>query len=159
MQGYVRGAEAPSIVEGKDGRNYDEHLEHLHQALLHNDTSERDTILHNLLIYAEHVCGDGRRPRKDERILDDTDATLEWACEISPITIWKLSPKRRADAKKLFNEDHQWGAYLEDHQHNPKNEWITAHTARNAILLAVVLVFKQVIDPEINPTISEGVRH
>lgn len=134
-----------SVTQGDDGRNYDDHLEHLFHVLIANDFSERDVIIHNLKLYSHTFCS--VPPPLDETVLDDTEETIKWAGSISGIQIWRLTDHQK-EAHSI-RSDHEFGAYMIG-----GSQPVTAHTPRAAILLAVVQRFREVASVELNPVRS-----
>lgn len=144
----------PPIIQGTDGRNYDEHLEYLFKSFEDDDLSERDIILNNLQIYADTLCPEPTPI--PEGLLDDTVIALTWVMKISSISLWELDASDIQNAGERGHPDHHYGAFLITGERSHKYSPVTAHNIKNAVLLAVVQRFREEVDPTLNPTRPRG---
>lgn len=139
VENFVQGV---SIIQGSDGLNYDEVLEHLFQVLSKNDLTDRETILHNLKIYTETYTHEG--PTITEALLDDTEMAVRWSSSISSLQIWKLTQHQQV--AHANDKTHEWGALLYGGSCP-----VTAFDIRTAALLAVVQRYRELSATKLNP--------
>lgn len=132
------------IIE-EAGRKFDRNIEAMFWEFTLNEFNNSLRTLNNLFVYVEAFC-EGDKPVRDTLLLVDDTAAIGYALAVSSVQLGRVEPDDLAGPEAL--------PYAAEYGHSIvaviNGIRVSAHSIRNAVLLAVIACIRKSIDEDLN---------